>query len=253
MLVPSMKVMPSATPRSWARSSSPHTPRWAQRINICAARDQGPRSAGMARHLAPFSCRQRMAESVRRRSWGGVLPLGRHASISGSSLIQCASDTIARSSFQEGQNACHHKQFKLEQTLVHIRASRTKPCHMTAQAQSPHLTCDLGRFLYAQIGQEENGTPLTILSALARLGLDPWQEAARLAKLPKDEAARELASLIARLPRPIEFPDRRTIASKLAELLPKPTSGASGHAQRDWTTLTLWAVLGSILLLKPLL
>src|SRR4051812_14366768 len=30
----------------------------------------------MARHFAPFSCCQRMAESVRRTSWGGGLPLG---------------------------------------------------------------------------------------------------------------------------------------------------------------------------------
>src|SRR3954466_10006999 len=36
-----------------------------------------------------------MAESVRRRSWGGVLPLGRHASISGSSLVHCASVSMA--------------------------------------------------------------------------------------------------------------------------------------------------------------
>src|SRR4051794_23029205 len=64
-------------------------------MNICAARDQGPSSAGMARHLAPFSCRQRMAEIVRRRSRGGVLPWGRHVSISGSSLIQCASASMA--------------------------------------------------------------------------------------------------------------------------------------------------------------
>src|SRR5215207_3202726 len=59
-----------------------------------------------------------MAEIVRRRSWGGVLPLGRHASSSGSSLIQCASVSIALSSFQEGQNARQHKQFKLEQALA---------------------------------------------------------------------------------------------------------------------------------------
>src|SRR5215217_1576339 len=59
-----------------------------------------------------------MAEIVRRRSWGGVLPLGRQASISGSSLIQCASVSIALSSFQEGQNARHHKQFKREQALA---------------------------------------------------------------------------------------------------------------------------------------
>src|SRR3954463_3789681 len=36
-----------------------------------------------------------MAEIVRRRSWGGVLPLGRHVSISGSSFIQCASASLA--------------------------------------------------------------------------------------------------------------------------------------------------------------
>src|SRR3954467_12164086 len=87
-------------------------------MNICAARDQGPSSAGMARHLAPFSWRQRMAEMVRRRSFGCVLPLGRHASTNGSKFVHCASDTIALSSFQKEQNARHHKQFKREQALV---------------------------------------------------------------------------------------------------------------------------------------
>src|SRR5215212_5929762 len=68
-----------------------------------------------------------MAEIVRRRSWGGVLPLGRQASISGSSLIQCASVSIAASSFQEGQNARHHKQFKLEQALtLQLRSGWTR-------------------------------------------------------------------------------------------------------------------------------
>src|SRR3954467_15642186 len=119
MLVPSRNVIPSWTPRSWARSSSrSHTPRWAQRMKVCAARDQGPSSAGMARHLAPFACRQTIAEIVRRRSFGAVLPLGRHASISGSRSIHAPSVSIAPSSFQEEQNARHHKQFKLEQALV---------------------------------------------------------------------------------------------------------------------------------------
>src|SRR5215211_5096483 len=58
-----------------------------------------------------------MAEIVRRRSWGGVLPLGRHASIRGSSFIQCASVSIALSSVQEGQNAIPVRRFKLEQAL----------------------------------------------------------------------------------------------------------------------------------------
>src|SRR3954447_14886005 len=59
-----------------------------------------------------------MAEIVRRRSWGGVLPLGRHVSISGSRSIHAPSVSIAPSSFQEEQNARHHKQFKLEQALA---------------------------------------------------------------------------------------------------------------------------------------
>src|SRR3954454_11478935 len=87
-------------------------------MNIWATRDKVPRAEGIARHLAPFSCRQRMAAIVRRRSFGCVLPWGRHASISGSKLIHCASDSIALSSVQEGQNARHHNQFKFEQALV---------------------------------------------------------------------------------------------------------------------------------------
>src|SRR5829696_3005440 len=66
-----------------------------------------------------------MAEIVRRKSWGGVLPLGRHASIRGSSFIQCASVSIALSSVQEGQTARHHKQFKLEQALIPIFVALT--------------------------------------------------------------------------------------------------------------------------------
>src|SRR6185312_6286145 len=144
MLVPSRNVIPSWTPRSWARSSSrSQTPRWAQRMNICAARDQGPRSAGMARHLAPFWCRQTIAEIVRRRSFGAVLLLGRHASISGSSLIQCASESIALSSFQEGRNARHDSQFKLEQAL-----DQTTPGQAVEeypQVQSSHQSEELGK------------------------------------------------------------------------------------------------------------
>src|SRR4051812_15523671 len=71
----------------------------------------------MARHLAPFACRQTIAEIVRRRSFGCVLPLGRHASTNGSKLIHCTSDSIALSSFQEWQNARHHNRFKREQAL----------------------------------------------------------------------------------------------------------------------------------------
>jgi hypothetical protein len=45
----------------------------------------------MARHAAPFRCRQTIVPTVRRRTRGGVLPFGRHASTSGSSATHCAS------------------------------------------------------------------------------------------------------------------------------------------------------------------
>ena len=45
----------------------------------------------MARQRAPFVCRQMIAPIVRRSSSGRVLPLGRHASISGSSAAHRSS------------------------------------------------------------------------------------------------------------------------------------------------------------------
>jgi hypothetical protein len=55
-------------------------------------------------------------------------------------------------------------------------------------------------FLQAQLWEEKNGMRLSILSALARLDLDPWQEAAVLAALPKETASLRLSELLRRLP-----------------------------------------------------
>jgi hypothetical protein len=55
-------------------------------------------------------------------------------------------------------------------------------------------------FLHAPLGHDAAGTELTVLSALTRLGVDPWAEAARLADLSRPAAAQALAAAIARLP-----------------------------------------------------
>lgn len=77
-------------------------------------------------------------------------------------------------------------------------------------------------FLFGSLGQDATGTEVTVLSALSRLGIDPWQEAARLASLPQDTAAETLAATLLRLPdrtRPdAEVP---TIATRLVALLPE--------------------------------
>ena len=79
----------------------------------------------------------------------------------------------------------------------------------------------LNGFLFADIGIEANGMPLSVISALARQGLEPWQEAERLAKLPHRAATEGLAGLIAALPAsPWPMPDATAIAARLVALLP---------------------------------
>jgi len=58
---------------------------------------------------------------------------------------------------------------------------------------------EFDRFLFATVGEEIDGVPLSVLSALSWLGLDPSDEAARLAHLTKEAAADQLANMIARL------------------------------------------------------
>jgi hypothetical protein len=70
---------------------------------------------------------------------------------------------------------------------------------MTLSARFSLLHSDLNDFLFAAVGDEPNGMPLSVISALTRLGVDPWDEAARLAALPKVLAAEALAPMIARL------------------------------------------------------
>ncbi len=53
-------------------------------------------------------------------------------------------------------------------------------------------------FLYAPVDAGVDGDPLSVLSASARLGTDPWKEAAELAEMPRDGAQRRLAGLLAR-------------------------------------------------------
>jgi len=76
-------------------------------------------------------------------------------------------------------------------------------------------------FLYAPIGMERDEMPLSVLSALARLNLHPWKEAAELSELPRDAATERLATLIVRLPGGRWTPaDSRGIAGRLIALLP---------------------------------
>jgi hypothetical protein len=86
-------------------------------------------------------------------------------------------------------------------------------------------------FLYAPVGEEDNGMVLTMLSALARSGLDPWGEAARLNELPRGAATKRLALMISGLPHGQWAQSAvAEIASRLVALLPATrSSGMTAH------------------------
>jgi hypothetical protein len=97
-------------------------------------------------------------------------------------------------------------------------------------AYAPELP-EMDRFLFASVGEEMEGTPLSVLSALSRLDVDPRGEAARLSHLASDVAVDQLSQLIARLPdRHWTSLEIRRIATSLVELLP-PAAADRENAQ----------------------
>jgi len=115
---------------------------------------------------------------------------------------------------------------------------------------------DLNPFLYADVGTEPNGMMLQVMSALARLGLDPWTEAERLAHLPIEEAVRGLSRVVSgALPggHPDVTTDAGLIARRLIALLPdRKSAGGAPLPPRSGVTFgraALWITLGSAVLL----
>jgi hypothetical protein len=79
----------------------------------------------------------------------------------------------------------------------------------------------LENFLFAEIGTGESGATLTMISALARCGSDPWTEAARLSALPRAGAAEALSLFLGRMPSAwCSLSDRPATATRLLNLLP---------------------------------
>jgi hypothetical protein len=93
---------------------------------------------------------------------------------------------------------------------------------MTSSATPVRLGPEFDAFLFAPLDEEEGGAWLSVLSVLARLDVDPWREAAALARMPKVTAHQRLASLIAALPdAPAMRLNPATIADRLVRLLPR--------------------------------
>src|ERR1700749_4347488 len=82
-------------------------------------------------------------------------------------------------------------------------------------------------FLFATVGEDKSGLPLTVLTALTRLGFDPWREAARLSDLPKETAAQAFAVTIASLLEgDWKASESEAIAARLVNWLPERSAPA---------------------------
>jgi hypothetical protein len=98
---------------------------------------------------------------------------------------------------------------------------------MSRSVAAVQLGSEFNAFLFAPVGDEKNGMMLTVLSALARLDLDPWREASELARMPRATANQRLTSLIAGLPdAPSTWSQPGAIADRLIALLPRGDSAS---------------------------
>lgn len=107
------------------------------------------------------------------------------------------------------------------------------------------------RFLYAPVGEDQVGHPVSMLSVLARLKLDPWEEAADLAALTRDAAEQRLDKLLARcLDVPALGQDHHAVAQALAPLLPERRAGRDQPDQVTCKGRSIsWGMLLTILVL----
>jgi hypothetical protein len=117
-------------------------------------------------------------------------------------------------------------------------------------------------FLSAPVGEDADGVGLSVMSALARTGLDPWSEAARLSDLPHDAAVEALAATLGRLPpgswkQAGDLSSLADLARRLADCLPRshrpvaqpgrPADTAKSRpAARPVSGPMLWLLYGAI-------
>ena len=103
---------------------------------------------------------------------------------------------------------------------------------MTLRTPFSPMHSDLNAFLFAAIGEDKVGLELTVVSAMARSGLDPWAEAARLSALSPRAAAQGLIEVITKSSNGADFGDVDAIADRLVRLLPKAGGAPAVRATR---------------------
>jgi hypothetical protein len=129
------------------------------------------------------------------------------------------------------------------------------------------LSANYDDFLFAPVCEDANGMRLSVLSALARMNVDPWEESGRLAAMPQAIAEKALLSALDRVSgRSWKSPEAAAIAARLVRLLPhsgepgsssapaaaNPAAGTTNGRGRQraywWVLLAVLLALSSMLL-----
>ena len=117
------------------------------------------------------------------------------------------------------------------------------------------------RFLYASVGEDRKGNIVTVLSTLARLGLDPWNETAELVMVGRDAARSRLETLFSRFRDvPKLASDHGRVARDLSLLLPESPSarslkraGSTTATGRSVPTAAVFTIVAIVLVLLQML
>jgi hypothetical protein len=127
---------------------------------------------------------------------------------------------------------------------------------MKSETSLSKLPSDFDAFLFSPVSEDTMGHPLNVLSVLARSDYDPWQEAAKLALMPRNLATLKLAPLIATYSaRRTADPGAEVISARLVALLPSravfksPAPRIMGDARSmTWTDAVICIVAGVFIL-----
>ena len=133
---------------------------------------------------------------------------------------------------------------------------------MDHRARFSTLSASYDDFLFAPVCEDANGMRLSVLSALARMNVDPWEEATRLAAMPRAIAEKTLLSILDLVSgRSWKSPEAAAIAARLVRLLPPTgeptaiaTTGTANAATRPakastqrthywWVWLAFWVAM----------
>ena len=127
---------------------------------------------------------------------------------------------------------------------------------MTSAASAFGCRSEFDLFLFAPVGEEKPGMLLSVLSALARLDLDPWQEAATLTRMPAQDATARLTLLLSFFPSDAAIPSAPSTIARSISLLPQPPlrdrlpreTSLGGSTARYWI-VALYFIMALVLTL----